>query len=61
MYFSLHFPLFLKKNGMHAELLSAMNDVLSGKICSGPVIWNNVLEGYLKGRQKIQIEEKGLF
>jgi DNA-binding NarL/FixJ family response regulator len=40
------------KNDTHAELLSAINNVLSGKIYLSPAISKKVLEGYLEGRQK---------
>jgi DNA-binding NarL/FixJ family response regulator len=42
------------KNDTHAELLSAINNVLSGKIYLSPTISGKVLEGYLEGRQKIK-------
>ena len=52
MYFSLQFSLFTQNNDTHAELPSAINNVLSGKIYLSPAISDKVLEGYLKGRQK---------
>ena len=42
------------KNDSHVELLSAINNVLSGKIYLSPTISDKVLEGYLEGRQKIK-------
>jgi len=38
MYFYLHFSLLSNNNGMHAEVLLPMNNILSGKIYPGPVI-----------------------
>ena len=40
------------KNDTHAELISAIKNVLSGKIYLSPTISGKVLEGYLEGRQK---------
>jgi DNA-binding NarL/FixJ family response regulator len=42
------------KNDSHAELLSAIDSVLSGKIYLSPIISDRVLKGYLEGRQKIK-------
>jgi DNA-binding NarL/FixJ family response regulator len=42
------------KNDTHAELLAAINSVLSGKNYLSPSISGKVLEGYLRGRQKIK-------
>jgi DNA-binding NarL/FixJ family response regulator len=42
------------KNDTHTELLSAINNVLSGKIYLSPTISGKVLKGYLKGQQKIK-------
>jgi DNA-binding NarL/FixJ family response regulator len=42
------------KNDTHAELLAAINSVLSGKNYLSPSISGKVLEGYLEGRQKIR-------
>jgi DNA-binding NarL/FixJ family response regulator len=42
------------KNDSHAELLSAIDSVLSGKIYLSPTISDKVLKGYLEGRQKIK-------
>jgi DNA-binding NarL/FixJ family response regulator len=42
------------KNDTHAELMSAINNVLSGKIYLSPTISDKVLKGYLeKGRKNI--------
>jgi DNA-binding NarL/FixJ family response regulator len=42
------------KNDTHAELLSAINSILSGKIYLSPTISDKVLKGYLeKGRKNI--------
>jgi RNA polymerase sigma factor (sigma-70 family) len=42
------------KNDTHAELLSAINSVLSGKVYLSPTISDKVLKGYLeKGRKNI--------
>jgi DNA-binding NarL/FixJ family response regulator len=42
------------KNDTHSELLSAINNVLSGKNYLSPAISGKVLEGYLSGKQKIK-------
>jgi DNA-binding NarL/FixJ family response regulator len=42
------------KNDTHAELLSAIKNVLSGKIYLSPTISGKVLEGYIEGKQKIK-------
>jgi DNA-binding NarL/FixJ family response regulator len=44
------------KNDTHAELLSAINSILSGKNYLSPTISGKVLEGYLEGRQKIKLD-----
>ena len=40
------------KNDTHAELLSAIHNVLTGKNYLSPAISGKILEGYLGGRQK---------
>ncbi|MEE4264458.1 MAG: response regulator transcription factor [Desulfobacteraceae bacterium] len=42
------------KNDTHAELLSAINNILSGKNYLSPAISGRILEGYLEGGQKIK-------
>jgi DNA-binding NarL/FixJ family response regulator len=42
------------KNDTHAELLSAIDNVLSGKNYLSPTISGKVLEGYLERKQKIK-------
>lgn len=42
------------KNDTHAELLTAIKSVLSGKNYLSPAISGKVLEGYLNGKQRIK-------
>jgi DNA-binding NarL/FixJ family response regulator len=44
------------KNDTHAELLSAINNVLSGKNYLSPAISGKILEGYLESREKTKPE-----